>query len=150
MMSSIVLDADMVSRTLSEIEKMIDNSRSELNDICNKYKKQNSYQELKNSKDLMRLYGECADDYSRICFLYSGVGEAIMDMRDVRKAIVSEGNGIVPSLVKSYKYRIDSMIEQLNIFKDSIQSSKLGLEARVRYFNSCTYTSYDRVIGAKC
>lgn len=150
MRPEIVLDTNIISRTLSEIETLVDNSRTELDEIILKNKSVDSYGELNKSKNLIKMYGECADDYAKLCYLQTGVTEAILDLRTVRKVLTSEGTAIPQSLVKSYKYRIDTTIEQLNLFKDAIQSSRLGLEARVRFFNSCSYTSYDKVIGAKC
>lgn len=150
MKTEIVLDTNIVSQTLSEIESLIDKSREEMDEIVVRNKSVDSYGDLNKSKNLIKLYGDCVDDYARLCFIQTGVTEAILDLRTVRKVLTSDTVAIPPSLVKSYKYRIDTTIEQLNIFKDAIQSSRLGMEARVRFFNSCSYTSYDKVIGAKC
>ena len=148
--AEIVLDVNIVCRTLSEIESLIDKSRKEMDDIILKNKAVDSYGELNKSKNLVKLYGDCADDYAKLCYIQTGVTEAILDLRTVRKVMTSDTVCIPPSLVKSYKYRIDTTIEQLNVFKDAVQSARLGMEARVRFFNSCSYTSYDKVIGAKC
>lgn len=150
MPSNVVMDVNMLSQILSEMESLVDNSRKKLDAIISKNEEVNSYEELAKSKDLVRLYGDCADDYSKLCYLQTGVSEAVLDLKTARKMLTSDGVSVPPTLVKSYKYRIDNTIEQLNLFKDAIQTSRLGLEARVRFFNSCTYTSYDKVIGAKC
>lgn len=148
--AEIVLDTNIVSRTLSEIEDLITKSRDEMDRIILKNKSVDSYGELNKSKNLIKLYGDCADDYAKLCYIQTGVTEAILDLRTVRKVMTSDTVSIPPSIVKSYKYRIDVTIEQLNLFKDAVQSAKLGMEARVRFFNSCSYTSYDKVMGAKC
>ena len=147
---NVTIDINVISQTLSEIENLVNSSREEMDSIIIRNKNLDTYEELRKSKNLIKLYGDCADDYAKLCFLQTGISEAVLDLRTVRKVLTSEGLGTPQSLVKSYKYRIDTTIEQLNLFKDAIQSSKLGLEARVRFYNSCSYTSYDKVIGAKC
>lgn len=149
-MSEVVIDSSVISQTLSDVERIMKESREQLDRIIKENSQIRSYDELVKTKDLMRLYGNSADDYSKLCFMQTGVSEAVLDMKTVKKSIVSDNTAIPVSLVKTYKYRIESMIEQLTLFKEAVQSAKSGLEARVRYFNSCSYTSYDKVVGAKC
>lgn len=144
------IDFNQVSTMLSSIERMIDSDRDLLDMIVSKHKTVDTYEDLKQSGSLIKLYGEASDDYSKVCYLKSGIGEAVMDLRTMRKAILSPSSNTPPSLVKTYKTRIDDLIEQMNDFKESVDSARLGLEAKVRYFNSCTYMQYDRVMGVKC
>lgn len=149
-MSEVVLDTKILNETLNQITRVMEESRKKLDSIILKNQSEDSYEELIRTKDLTRLYGNCADDYAKLSYLQTGVSEAIMDLRKVRRQIIKESSQIPPSTVKAYKSRIDLMIEELNLFKDAILSSRQGMESRVRYFNSCSYMSYDKVIGAKC
>lgn len=150
MNSELVYDATMVSQILSGIESSIKNSRITIDDIMDKYEKVSSYKELEDTKDLMRLYGDCADDYSKLCFIQSSVTESMLDLRTIRKIVATGESSMPVSLQKSYRMRIDSSVEQLNLFKESVQTSRQGLEARVRYYSSCSYMFYDKVVGSKC
>ena len=149
-MSDLVMDSTLLNQTLNEINRLMHESRAKLDDIINKNDSLDTYEELSKSRDLVRLYANCADDYAKLSYLQTGVNESIMDLRGVRRKLIKEQSTIAPSLVKSYKSRIDLMIEELGTFKEAIQSARQGMEARVRFYNSCSYTSYDKIIGAKC
>jgi hypothetical protein len=143
-------NASMMSMVISEVEKSIEKSRETLDEILERNSSISSYQELERSKDLMKLYGECADDYVKLCFMLTSISESVMDLRTVRKLLMSGESDVIPSFQKTYKRRIDDTIEQMTLLKEAVQASKLGLEARVRYYGSCAYTSYDKIMGAKC
>ena len=147
--NNLVMDSKVFSDFLRHIQSILDESRAKLDSVISKNEELHSYDEVVKSKDLVRLYGEAADDYTKLSFLHSGVNEAIMDLRTIRRELVSDRTSLAPSLAKTYKSRIDSMISDLEIFRDSIQSARQGVEVRVRFFNSCTYSFYEKSMGAK-
>lgn len=149
-MSSINIDISSISPLISSIESCLEKDRQKLQDIVNRNKDLNTYEDMVKSSSLVKNYGACADDYSKVCFLKTGVSESILDLKTFRRAILSSECNIPPSLVRTYKIRIDSLVDDLGIFKESIESTRLGLEARVRYYSSCTYNSYVSTMGAKC
>lgn len=148
--TELVLDSMMISEILTEVDVSVKSYRKQLDEIVKRNESISSYDELIKSKDLMRLYGNAADDYTKICFIQTKLSESLIDMRSTKKVLLGGQTNIPPSVIKSCKYRIDNTIEQLGLFREAVTSAKNGIEARVRYYNSCAYTSYDKVIGAKC
>lgn len=149
-MNNLVLDERTLSALLTQVETVAQASRVEIDNIVGKYKVMRTYDELSKSKDMVKLYGDCADDYSKLCFAMQGAVEAIMDLKQVKNLIIKDSSGLVPSMVKSYKYRVDTLIEQLQDLRESGNYAKSGMEARVRYLSSITYTSYNKAMGAQC
>lgn len=146
---NVVIDMNSIASILSQIEGASQRDRELLDSIIAHNKSVETYSELVQSKNLPKMYSDCADDYARTCYLKSGIMEALIDLRTVRKELVA--NATIPqSIQKQYKYRIESMIENLEGLRDAVESTRQGLEARVRFYNSCTYTSFDRAMGAKC
>ena len=148
-MSDLVMDTSILNETLNSINRVMKESRKKLDDIISKNTDVDTYLELSKTKDIIKLYASCADDYAQLSYLQTGVSEAIMDLRSTKRQLLKDDTMIAPSLLKSYRSRIDLMIEELVIFKESIQSARQGTEARVRFYNSCSYTSYDKIIGPK-
>lgn len=149
-MAQPVYDITMLSTILSEVEQSLLASRDKLDKIVSDNQNIDSFSDLSKGESLMKAYGKASDDYVKVCFIATQVAETTLDMRTARKMLTSGETKVPQSLVKSYKFRIDSVIEQLTIYREAVQSAKQGIEARVRYYNSCSYTSYDKVIGAKC
>ena len=149
MVNNVEFDDRYFTNLMSEMQRLFDNTRLEINTIIDRNKDVSSYQEV-TGKRLLEAYGKCADDYSKVCYYMSGISEAIIDLKTVKKLLYVNTSKIVPSMQKLYQSRIDYTINMMEEFKESIKFSKDGLEARIRYFNSCTYISYDRALGAKC
>lgn len=149
-MNGMVLNDAIVSQLFSQIEKVIETTRDEMSALNLKYDGFDTHKTLLSSKDLLKTYGNVADDYAKVCFTMQGVAEAIMDVKSVKRTISSESTNVVPAMIKSYKYKADTLIEKLTDLKEACSYAKAGMEVRVRYLSSVSYTSYDKAMGARC
>ena len=149
MRNDIVMDQKLVIGILNQIELMIERDRAQIDSIVEKHKDVSSFDKLNKGKDLLKVYAEAADDYARISFMQTGVSESLLDLKSIKKEL-AEGGAVLPSQIKPLKYRVDYLVESLNIFKEAITSAKQGMEAKVRYYNSVSYVSYDKMMGPKC
>lgn len=142
------LDEVDIQAIIIKIETMIIVGREQLEEIEERYSEINTYHELRNGDKLLKMYSMSVDDYSKLSRMASGVSEAMMDIRTIRKTL--RNSNLPPSMEKTIRSSMEYCKDQLELFKEAVVSVKESLSARNRFYNSCTYIQYDKIFGSKC
>lgn len=146
-MASIEYDTNTMSVVLSQIESQVADMRKELQVIRSKNTGTDTYGALAESKNIERFYGSVVDQYGDVCGSSSSLAEMSLDLKAMKRSIVTAG--IPPTLQNSFRKRIERLMEDVSDMREVASPLKSALEARIRFYSSCMYTKYDKVMGYK-
>lgn len=137
-MASSEEDIRSILRVIDDLKQSVKNT---VNDLYSKYNNIDIYTDIKSLQILNKSYACCLDDYTRLGMLLSKVSGSLLDIRSLRKYILT--SALPPSLVNFYKRSIDDIVKDMTDVREQLEVLMKVLEARIRYYNSCQYFQKD-------
>lgn len=96
-----------------------------------------SFDDVINSKDAKKEVGMEVDRHSLVSARLSEISINLIRVRTLRKTISS--GEVPPALVPKMQVRVDRIIKDMEDLRTAYQSLENAYEARLRFYNSCTY-----------
>lgn len=127
-----------LSGVLSNLEKESAEVSAKLTQILNDSKDTKSYDELKKG-NFQKVYGDVVDEYYFIGSSMSRISLNLMDVRTLKRQIQQGIPGMVPSVEKQVRSRIEFLVKDYEDLRNALTTAKDIYDAKLRFYQSCQY-----------
>lgn len=134
----IIHSYNSLSSVLSGLEKEASEVSCKLSKILEDSKDTKSYDELKKGK-FSKVYGDVVDEYYFIGSSMSSISLNLMDIRTLKRQIQQGIPGIVPSVEKQIRVRIEYLVKDYEDLRNALNTAKDVYDAKLRFYQSCQY-----------
>ena len=127
-----------LSSVLSSLEKEVSEVSCKLSKIMEDSKDTKSYDELKKG-NFSKVYGDVVDEYYFIGSSMSSISLNLMDIRTLKRQIQQGIPGMVPSVEKQIRARIEYLVKDYEDLRNALNTAKDVYDAKLRFYHSCQY-----------
>ena len=136
--SEVLHSYNSLSGVLSSLEREVLQVSERLSKIIESAKDTKSYNELKQG-DFKKVYGGVVDEYYFIGSSMARISLNLMDVRTLKRQIQQGIPGLVPSVEKQIRARIDYLVKDYEDLRNALNVSKDVYDAKLRFYQSCQY-----------
>ena len=137
-MVSVTPNINTINYTLSSCEKFITDVGDNISKIIADNEVIKTYDELKKG-NYPEIYGGVIDSYNYIGSSLSKTSLSLIDIRTLKKQIISNSISLVPSVERVIRARLENIIKDFEDLRSSLVSLKDVYEAKLRFYNTCQY-----------